>query len=100
MEPPAEGLFIPYVQVLIYKALGFEQPTFGHVSLILAGDKSKLSKRCTLRNLPRHALCPSFHATCTELRFRRSALPLVAVSMLCGVYSQLTCCARATGHSL
>ena len=31
--------------MLIYKALGFEQPTFGHVSLILAGDKSKLSKR-------------------------------------------------------
>ena len=33
------------LQVLIYKALGFEQPTFGHVSLILAADKSKLSKR-------------------------------------------------------
>lgn len=32
-------------QVLIYKALGFPTPTFGHVSLILAPDKSKLSKR-------------------------------------------------------
>jgi len=32
-------------QVLIYKALGFPQPTFGHMSLILAPDKSKLSKR-------------------------------------------------------
>ena len=32
-------------QVLIYKALGFPQPTFGHVSLILAPDRSKLSKR-------------------------------------------------------
>lgn len=32
-------------QVLIYQALGFQEPTFGHVSLILAPDKSKLSKR-------------------------------------------------------
>ena len=32
-------------QVIIYRALGFAQPTFGHVSLILAPDKSKLSKR-------------------------------------------------------
>ena len=32
-------------QVLIYRALGWETPTFGHVSLILAPDKSKLSKR-------------------------------------------------------
>jgi len=32
-------------QVLIYDALGFPRPTFGHVSLILAPDKSKLSKR-------------------------------------------------------
>ena len=32
-------------QVLIYQALGFPTPTFGHVSLILAPDKSKLSKR-------------------------------------------------------
>ncbi|CAL8466948.1 g6484 [Coccomyxa elongata] len=32
-------------QVLIYEALGFSIPTFGHVSLILAPDKSKLSKR-------------------------------------------------------
>jgi glutamyl-tRNA synthetase len=32
-------------QVLIYKALGFPIPTFGHMSLILAPDKSKLSKR-------------------------------------------------------
>ncbi|PNW80349.1 hypothetical protein CHLRE_07g313700v5 [Chlamydomonas reinhardtii] len=32
-------------QMLIYQALGFPVPTFGHVSLILAPDKSKLSKR-------------------------------------------------------
>lgn len=32
-------------QVLVYKALGFPMPTFAHVSLILAPDKSKLSKR-------------------------------------------------------
>eukprot|EP00899_Mesostigma_viride_P005504 jgi/Mesvir1/14955/Mv14626-RA.2 len=32
-------------QVLIYRALDLPQPKFGHVSLILAPDKSKLSKR-------------------------------------------------------
>jgi glutamyl/glutaminyl-tRNA synthetase len=32
-------------QMLVYQALGFEQPQFGHMSLILAPDKSKLSKR-------------------------------------------------------
>ncbi|DBA91355.1 TPA: hypothetical protein ACH3X2_004001 [Trebouxia sp. C0005] len=32
-------------QVLIYRALGWKQPQFSHVSLILAPDKSKLSKR-------------------------------------------------------
>lgn len=32
-------------QVLIYKALNFPTPNFGHVSLILAPDRSKLSKR-------------------------------------------------------
>lgn len=32
-------------QVLIYRALDFPVPTFGHMSLILAPDKSKLSKR-------------------------------------------------------
>ncbi|GFH06965.1 non-discriminatory gln-glu-trna synthetase, partial [Haematococcus lacustris] len=32
-------------QVLIYDALGFPRPFFAHVSLILAPDKSKLSKR-------------------------------------------------------
>ena len=35
----------PMPQVLIYQALGFAKPVFGHVSLILAPDKSKLSKR-------------------------------------------------------
>lgn len=30
---------------MIYKALGWRQPQFSHVSLILAPDKSKLSKR-------------------------------------------------------
>ncbi len=32
-------------QVLIYNAFGWATPTFAHVSLILAPDKSKLSKR-------------------------------------------------------
>ncbi|CAG9463046.1 unnamed protein product [Pedinophyceae sp. YPF-701] len=32
-------------QVLIYRALGFEPPAFGHMSIILAPDRSKLSKR-------------------------------------------------------
>ncbi|KAG9149890.1 hypothetical protein Leryth_020255 [Lithospermum erythrorhizon] len=32
-------------QALIYKALGFTMPYFAHVSLILAPDRSKLSKR-------------------------------------------------------
>lgn len=32
-------------QVLLYRALGFKPPTFAHMSLILASDRSKLSKR-------------------------------------------------------
>ena len=32
-------------QILIYRALGVEPPTFAHVPLILGPDKSKLSKR-------------------------------------------------------
>ena len=32
-------------QDLIYNALGFSMPSFAHVSLILAPDRSKLSKR-------------------------------------------------------
>lgn len=32
-------------QLLIYDSLGYEAPQFGHMSLILAPDKSKLSKR-------------------------------------------------------
>ncbi|MDI3312082.1 MAG: glutamate--tRNA ligase [Thermoanaerobacterium sp.] len=32
-------------QILIYEALGFEKPEFAHVSMILAPDRSKLSKR-------------------------------------------------------
>lgn len=32
-------------QILLYKALGFEPPQFGHMSMILAPDRSKLSKR-------------------------------------------------------
>jgi glutamyl-tRNA synthetase len=31
--------------MLIYEALDYRVPQFGHVSLILAPDKSKLSKR-------------------------------------------------------
>ncbi|MEA1960211.1 MAG: glutamate--tRNA ligase [Bacillota bacterium] len=32
-------------QLLLYEALGFEVPNFAHVSMILAPDRSKLSKR-------------------------------------------------------
>ena len=32
-------------QVLLYQAFGFELPEFGHVSLILGADRSKMSKR-------------------------------------------------------
>ena len=32
-------------QCLIYDALGFEKPTFGHISLILGKDRTKMSKR-------------------------------------------------------
>lgn len=32
-------------QLLIYEALGFEQPVFAHVSLILGKDRTKMSKR-------------------------------------------------------
>lgn len=32
-------------QILLYQALGFKQPLFGHFSVILAPDGSKLSKR-------------------------------------------------------
>ncbi|MBI3588907.1 MAG: glutamate--tRNA ligase [Candidatus Liptonbacteria bacterium] len=32
-------------QILLAKALGFEPPVFGHLPLILAADRSKLSKR-------------------------------------------------------
>lgn len=32
-------------QILIYKALGASEPKFGHVSLILGKDRSKMSKR-------------------------------------------------------
>jgi glutamyl-tRNA synthetase len=32
-------------QLLVYEALGYTPPQFGHMSLILAPDKSKLSKR-------------------------------------------------------
>jgi len=32
-------------QILIYEALGYEVPAFGHVSMILGDDKTRLSKR-------------------------------------------------------
>jgi len=32
-------------QILIYQALGFEEPAFAHVSLILGKDRAKMSKR-------------------------------------------------------
>ncbi len=32
-------------QILLYEALGFDQPQFGHLSMLLGPDKSKLSKR-------------------------------------------------------
>ena len=34
-----------FKQVLLYKALGFDVPKFGHVPMILGPDKKKLSKR-------------------------------------------------------
>ena len=34
-----------YKQILIYEALGVEVPKFGHLGMILAPDRSKLSKR-------------------------------------------------------
>ena len=34
-----------YKQILIFEALGFEPPKFGHLGMILAPDRSKLSKR-------------------------------------------------------
>lgn len=34
-----------YKQILIYKALGVKVPKFGHLGMILAPDRSKLSKR-------------------------------------------------------
>jgi glutamyl-tRNA synthetase len=40
-----EHLTNTHRQVLLYRALGEEPPQFGHVSLILAPDRSKLSKR-------------------------------------------------------
>lgn len=45
------------LQMLLYKALGFEPPIFGHMSLILAADKSKLSKRCAAAQ--RLSPCPA-----------------------------------------
>ena len=32
-------------QILVYQALGYQLPVFAHVSMILAPDRSKLSKR-------------------------------------------------------
>ncbi len=32
-------------QVVLYEALGWEMPTFGHISLILGKDRTKMSKR-------------------------------------------------------
>ncbi len=32
-------------QILIYRALGAELPTFGHVPMVLGGDRTRLSKR-------------------------------------------------------
>lgn len=34
-----------YKQILIFEALGFKVPSFGHLGMILAPDRSKLSKR-------------------------------------------------------
>ena len=34
-----------YKQILIFEALGLEVPRFGHLGMILAPDRSKLSKR-------------------------------------------------------
>lgn len=44
MHVVAEILNTPR-QVVLYEALGFAAPEFGHISLILATDRSKMSKR-------------------------------------------------------
>jgi tRNA synthetases class I (E and Q), catalytic domain len=57
-------------QLLVYEALGFQPPKFGHMSLILAPDKSKLSKRHgatsvgEFRQQVRSAVCVQFPQCC------------------------------------
>ena len=41
-------------QILIYEALGFEVPTFAHLSMILGADGRKLSKRCNATSVEQY----------------------------------------------
>lgn len=43
-------------QILLYQALGFEAPLFGHVPMILGPDKKKLSKRHGARSVVEYEL--------------------------------------------
>jgi len=48
-------------QLLVYRALGLEPPTFAHVGLLLAGDGLRLSKRAgalSVGDLERHGVRP------------------------------------------
>ncbi len=38
-------------QILVYKALGFKEPTFAHLPMILGSDKKRLSKRHAATNV-------------------------------------------------
>lgn len=61
-------------QMLVYEALGYTPPQFGHMSLILAPDKSKLSKR---------------HGATSVGEFRQQvpvSYRIVVVKRLCGNY--------------
>lgn len=74
-------------QMLIYESLGFKVPTFGHVSLILAPDRSKLSKRhgATRFSILHGIACWSVDVL--NLRFPIASLPLyrgVSVSVSSG----------------
>ncbi|KAK9004571.1 hypothetical protein V6N11_042036 [Hibiscus sabdariffa] len=55
-------------QALIYKALGFPMSFFAHVSLILAPDRSKLSKRHGATSVGQVVIfIPLFHGKCCEI---------------------------------
>ena len=76
------------MQILIFEALGFTPPVFGHLSLILAPDRSKMSKRHGatsvtefrgLGYLPQVELHPCISCPCS-----RSCCYFVAHSVIAG----------------